>query len=476
MLPSTLAPRRAVPKIGVQCVGEFHRGRAFGQGDHFALRREHINLVVEQFVPELLLQVALVGQVFLPLQYLAQPRDLLVEAGVRFRAFLVAPVRGDAEFGMLVHLAGAYLHLEREAARADHRGMQRAVVVALGVRDVVVEFAFDRRPQFMHQPERGIAAPDPIDQAVIDQDAHRANIVEFAEIHMLALHLVDDAVDVFGAAGHFGGDARLAQYLLQLRDHIGDILLAIHPALIQQLRDFLVQLRLQIAHRKVFQFPFELPYAKPVGQRRKEAAGLLRDLSLLFRLRARQMAQGLGALGELDQHHADVLHHRQQHLAQAFDLLRGFVLFPFFDLAGHLAELPDMFHARDALDQHLHVGAEFLLEFQCPVIQIVRHRMQNGGGDHFMVHIHASQNRCGTESVLHQRSPGQFRFPGVERLGQFAGMADQLGFCGRERSSTTLSSQDWVFSDDADDFAVGTMKYYCIDCDRDVSPASRSWQ
>ncbi len=341
-----LGAARAMPQIGMQCVGEFHRGRAFGQRDHFAKRREHVNLVMEQFVLELLLQVALVGQVFLPLQYLAQPRDLLVEAGIRFHAFLVAPVGGDAEFGMPVHLAGAYLHLERQAARADHGGVQRAVVVALGVRDVVVEFAFDRRPQFMHQAERGVTAPDSIDASFIDQDPHRAHIVEFAEIHMLALHLVDDAVDVFGAAGHFSGDARLAQHLLQLRNHIGDILLAIHSALIQQLGDFLVQLGLQIAHRKVFQFPFELPHAEPIGQRREEAACLLSDLFLLFRLRARQMAHGLGALGQLDQHHADVFHHRQQHLAQAFDLLRGFFLFLFFDLAGHLAELLDMTQPR----------------------------------------------------------------------------------------------------------------------------------
>jgi hypothetical protein len=55
--------------------------------------------------------------------------------------------------------------------------------------------------------------------------------------------------------------------------------------------------------------------------------------------------------------------------------------------------------------------------------------MQNGGGDHFMIHVHANQKRCGTESVLHQGGPGQFHFSGVERLSQFAGTADQPDFC-----------------------------------------------
>ena len=62
----------------------------------------------------------------------------------------------------------------------------------------------------MHQPERGVTASYSIDQIFIDEYPHRAHIVEFAEIQMLALHLVDDAVDVFGAAGHLGGDASLA--------------------------------------------------------------------------------------------------------------------------------------------------------------------------------------------------------------------------------------------------------------------------
>ena len=46
--------------------------------------------------------------------------------------FLVAPVRGHAELGVLVHLVRADLHFERLAFGADHRGVQRPVVVALG--------------------------------------------------------------------------------------------------------------------------------------------------------------------------------------------------------------------------------------------------------------------------------------------------------------------------------------------------------
>ena len=34
----------------------------------------------------------------------------------------------------------------------------------------------------------------------------------------------------------------------------------------------------------------------------------------------RKFAHGLGALGQLDQHHPDIFHHRQQHFAQRLDM------------------------------------------------------------------------------------------------------------------------------------------------------------
>ena len=52
---------------------------------------------------------------------------------------LVGPVRGDAELGHLVHVAGADLHLDLAPLRADDGGVQRAVAVGLGRADEVLE-------------------------------------------------------------------------------------------------------------------------------------------------------------------------------------------------------------------------------------------------------------------------------------------------------------------------------------------------
>ena len=60
-----------------------------------------------------------IGGVLEDLEQVAQPAVLLAVGLVR--ALLVGPVRGDAELGDLVHLAGADLHLDALAARGRRR-------------------------------------------------------------------------------------------------------------------------------------------------------------------------------------------------------------------------------------------------------------------------------------------------------------------------------------------------------------------
>ena len=59
--------------------------------------------------------------------------------GRRAEAVLVERVRGDAVFGDLMHFLGADLQLDALLARADHGGVDRAIIVRLRRRDVVLE-------------------------------------------------------------------------------------------------------------------------------------------------------------------------------------------------------------------------------------------------------------------------------------------------------------------------------------------------
>src|SRR3712207_7026865 len=60
-----------------------------------------------------------VAHFVLPLEHLAQPRDLVVGRAIVARVLLVAPVRGDPELRVLVHLVRADLHFDGFAFRSE---------------------------------------------------------------------------------------------------------------------------------------------------------------------------------------------------------------------------------------------------------------------------------------------------------------------------------------------------------------------
>src|SRR5690606_28147055 len=94
-----------------------------------------------------------------------------------------------------------------------------------------------------------------------------AQVVEFADRHVLLPHLLPDAVDVLGPAGDLRVDALRSQGLVQLRLDLLDVALAAGAVVVEQRRDATVGLGLQVAEREVLQLPLELPDAEPVGQR-----------------------------------------------------------------------------------------------------------------------------------------------------------------------------------------------------------------
>ena len=111
-------------ELGVDVVGEIQRGRAFGQVHDAALRRDGIDAVAEGFVFELV-EDDVAAVVVAAFDHAAQPFDLLFELfAVAHAFFFVEPVRGNAEFGVFVHFAGADLYFDDAVFRADERGVQ----------------------------------------------------------------------------------------------------------------------------------------------------------------------------------------------------------------------------------------------------------------------------------------------------------------------------------------------------------------
>ena len=172
-------------------IGKIDGRRLARQRDQLALGREAEDLVVEKLELRVLEEFFRVRSFRQEFDGAPQPR-----IGVRLarqhlvgRAdpILVERVRRDAVFGDLVHVHGADLQLDALIAGADHRGVDRVVVVLLGRRDVVLEPARDDRPGGVHDAERLVA----LGQGLHD-DAESKNVRELLEADRLAFHLSPD--------------------------------------------------------------------------------------------------------------------------------------------------------------------------------------------------------------------------------------------------------------------------------------------
>ena len=194
----------AMAQLGVDGVGEVDGRRAGGQVHNVATRGEDVDAVVEHVALHAVDEFVRVGDVLPPLHDLAEPADLLLVALFVLALLFVLPVCRDAQFGDLVHLLRADLHLHGPPVSTHHRGVQAAVHVVLGIGDVVVKLAGDGTPQAVHHAQRRVTLG-----FALDDDAEAVDVVDLLEVHILALHLLPDAEDVFRPPAHLGLDARL---------------------------------------------------------------------------------------------------------------------------------------------------------------------------------------------------------------------------------------------------------------------------
>ena len=147
------------------------------------------------------------------------------------------------------------------------------------------------------------------------------DVVDLAEGGALALHLPVDAVDVLGPAGQLGLDAGLGERLAEHLHGPLDVRLAGPAAALELGGEAPVGLRLERLEAEVLELPLELPDAQPLGERGVDLGGLAGDALLLLDRQGAQGAHVVEPVGELDEHHADVLRHGQEHLADVLRLL-----------------------------------------------------------------------------------------------------------------------------------------------------------
>ena len=233
-------------------------------------------------------------------------------------------------------------------------------------------------PQRMHNPQRGVTIFD-----FRHQNAHRADIVNLRKVEILATHLPPDAVDMLGAAVDIALNTGQQQLIAHALHHIFDVALARQSFLIQQLGDFLVGVRLQVAERQVFQLPLQVANTEPVCQRRVDIKHFFSNFTPLVFGRVFHRPYSRRSLCQFDQRYPYVVNHGDQHLTHVLDLRFALTQYGIV-FGGIVLDGADGGHAQHTLNQLSDRLAKIFFDFAQRQTAFpdstVEHRGDNGVG------------------------------------------------------------------------------------------------
>ena len=234
---------------------------------------------------------------------------------------------------------------------------------------------------------------------------------------------------MLGAAAHIGMQTDRLELALQLVEHVLHGGFALAALLRDAFGDVVIRIRVEIAQREIFEIPLHPPDAQAVRDRRVDLERLARDRLLLRRRQRRQRAHVVQAVGELDDDDADVLGHRQEHLAQVLDL-RVF-----------LRLIRDARQLGDAVDERGDLVAEARGDFFARDDRVFDDVVEQRGGDRRAVHLEIGQDRGDGERVLDVRLAGGPALLAMRALGDSVNTLEPRGI---ERGVVTADVLDEI--------------------------------
>ncbi len=155
--------------------------------------------------------------------------------------------------------------------------------------------------------------------------------------------------------------------------------------------------RVEVLDRQVLELALDPPHPQPMRQRGVDLQRLARDPLLLCDRQVLEGAHVVQTVGELDEHHADVVDHREHHLAEALGLLL---------LLGIERDARDLGEAFDDVGDVL---AELRLQDLARRQGVLEHVVQETGDDAGQVEPEVREDRRDRERVHEVRLSGGAR-------------------------------------------------------------------
>ena len=292
--------------------------------------------------------------------------------------------------------------------RSDDRRVQALVQVELRHRDVVLEPAHDRPPAPVDAPERGVAVLHRV-----DDHADRDEVEDVVELAALDDHLLVEAPQVLAAPGDLGVDAELGEAAADLRDGRREVHLALGRAAAHEVVELGEALRVEGREGEVLELLLELLHPEPVGQRGVDVERLLGDALLLGERHRGDRAHVVQPVGQLDDEHAQVARHGDQHLAHRRGLLG-------------LARVElDALELGDPVDDRGDLVAEVGLHVGERDLGVLDGIVQEGGGDGDLVEADVGDDAGDGERVVDVALTARAQLAAVRLGGHLVGAVDR---------------------------------------------------
>ena len=368
-----LGSDRAVADIGMHGICKVNRRGPARQHDQPPFGGEAEDLVMEQFqlgmFQKFFRRIALVEQ----FDGVAQP---VIGAAVLCAAdVLVKRMRGNAVDGNVVHVAGAHLQFDALAARTDHSRMQRAIIILLGRRNIILETSRHIRPFHVDNANHAVAI-----LAGIDQHPKSVNIRQLLEGNRLALHFAPDRIGMLLPSAHVSLDTAGGKFIGQFLFDLGDQRAVPVAQIRQPCGNGGAGFWHQVAKSQILQFIAHALHAHAPGQRRVDVQRFLGNARLLVLRHKMQCAHIVQPVGELDQQHAHIIGNGQQKLAEILGL------------GGTLGHQVEPLQLGQALDQSADFATEQLVDFLACRRGVFDRVMQHGGNNRRVVEFQIGQN------------------------------------------------------------------------------------